>query len=214
MLVMRSRVVLNNTSRKLNIEEFRGFALVDDLAPVVFINGVDSKSAQMFTLAHELAHLWLGQEALSSASIAGDEDKKSERWCNAVAAETLVPFHEFTNQLVKNERLDVALPRLSKKFKVSTLVILRRLLDARQLSRGEYSQAYKAELENIPPTPESGGGNFYHSIPHKMSRNFLKALVISTLEGHTLYRDALRMLGLSKISTFMEIGRKVGVVTK
>ncbi len=130
-LVMVSGVVLSNNNRKLDPKEFRGFALSDALAPLIFINGSDSKSGQMFTLAHELAHLWVNSTGVSNASANPlNGFPREEVWCNSVAAELLVPLEVFLSELIQNESLAQAKTRLSKKFKVSTLVILRRLLDA------------------------------------------------------------------------------------
>ena len=210
-LVMCSGVVLNNTRRKLRPEEFRGFALVDSLAPLIFVNGADTKSAQMFTLAHELAHLWLGESALSSADIGGREGRDVERWCNWVAAELLVPLALFKEEFKRNEELSNALNRLARRFKVSTLVILRRMRDARYLSFPEYRQAYEAELERLLFISKSSGGNYYNSQPYKLSRRFASALIVSTLEGQTLYRDAMYMMGVKKKSTFDELAYKLGV---
>jgi Zn-dependent peptidase ImmA (M78 family) len=211
-MVMVTGVVLNNNTRHLDPQEFRGFALSDVLAPLVFINGADSKAAQMFTLAHELAHLWLGQTALSDVSAGTVSNNVTEVWCNEVAAELLVPMESFRVELMLDEPIAESLKRLARHFKVSSLVILRRLLDAGRIDRAGFFAAYNAELARLREIEArgTGGGDFYRTTAARVSKRFARALVESTLEGRTLFRDAFRMLGIAKTSTFNEFGRSLG----
>ena len=219
-LVMVSGIVMSNNHRRLDPAEFRGFALCDPLAPLIFVNGQDTKAAQVFTLAHELAHIWLGATALSNLGAApGAGFRREEVWCNAVAAELLVPLHALQSELQsdvrRNEPLPDALSRLARIFKVSTLVILRRLLDVGWLTREQFDTAWARENERLRKLVRAGGaggGDFHRTTVARVGRRFARALVVSTLEGQTLYRDAFRMLGVKKTETFDDLGREVGVM--
>lgn len=213
-LVMISGVVGSNNRRKLNPQEFRGFALVDQLAPLIFINGNDTKAAQMFTLAHELAHVWLGEGGVSNVrtvDIAVEE--QTESWCNRVAAELLVPLADLRKQYQPDESLALELKRLAKIYKVSTLVVLRRVYDLGAINDEVLSQTYSEELERLQKqtsTKKGSGGDFYRTLGVRVSNRFLRAVVSSTLEGQTLFRDTFKMLGIKKSSTFYKIAEKLG----
>jgi Zn-dependent peptidase ImmA (M78 family)/transcriptional regulator with XRE-family HTH domain len=210
-LVMCSGVVLNNNRRRLNPDEFRGFAITDNLAPLVFINGADSKAAQMFTLAHEFAHIWLGQSAVSDSQAVQQPGQDIEGWCNRVAAELLVPLSALRDAYDGTRELNEETNRLARQFKVSTLVILRRIHDARGMTREQFWKAYEEEVARLGEVARTSGGNFYLTQGARVSKRFARAIVVSTLEGQTLYRDAFRMLGISKLQTFHELGRSLGV---
>lgn len=213
-LVMVSGVVLNNTHRKLDPDEFRGFAIADALAPVVFVNGADTKSGQMFTLAHELVHIWAGQSALSNPQPRELHGDASEQWCNSVAAEILVPIAAMRAAFDRGAELHSEMQRLARLFKVSTLVILRRIYDIGALGRDAFWDAYDDELARLRNLSGSGtgGGNFHLTEAVRVSRRFARAIVASTVAGQTLYRDAFRMLGFSRMETFHEFGRSLGVL--
>jgi len=212
-LVMVSGVVGNNTHRKLDPAEFRGFALADPAAPLIFINGADSKSGQMFTLAHELAHLALGESALSNAEASTFPDQRTERWCDQVAAEILVPMADFRRELNAVEPLNEATARLARVFKVSTLVILRRLFEAGAIrNRETFWQAWRAEsdrLQEIVPAAATGG-DFYRTLGARVSRRFEYALVSSALAGRTSFTEAFRLLGCKRIATFDNLAQRLG----
>ncbi len=216
-LVMVSGVVGSNTRRKLNPAEFRGFALTDSLAPLVFVNGADTKAAQIFTLAHELAHIWMGESALSDTDLTTQATHQVERWCNGVAAEILVPLEALKSDFDDRANLTDELNRLARQFKSSTLVVLRRMHEAEFLNWDDYLRAYRAESERVRELASStgvsgGGGDFYNTQPTRVSKRFARSVIVSTLEGRTLYTEALQMLGVKKLATFNQMAERLGVM--
>ena len=214
-LVMINGVVGSDTHRALRPEEFRGFTLADDRAPIVFVNGADSKAAQIFTLFHEFAHVWLGGSALSDVALGVEGSPPDERWCNAVAAEVLMPTGavraEFDGDL-SAEGLDA----LARRFTVSTLVVLRRLADLGYLTRDQHRVRFEEEERRVlallaeAKKERSGGGDYYRVQPRRLSRQFARAVIASAREGGTSYRDAYKLLGTRKHSTFESLAERVG----
>ena len=212
-LVMSSGIVGTNTRRKLDPEEFRGFTLVDTLAPVIFINAADTVAGRIFTLAHELAHIWLGQSGVSNPQIHLFPDEAVERWCNRAAAEVLVPRAALLEAHRPARPPQEEAQRLARFFKVSTLVILRRLYEVGRLSEETFWQAYREERARVRAIERRAGpgGDFYRNLFARVSRPLVEAVVISTLEGYTLYRDAYRLLGIRSPEAFQKICRSLGV---
>lgn len=214
-LVMISGIVGANTHRKLDPAEFRGFALSDPMAPLVFVNGSDTKAAQIFTLVHELSHIWLGESALSDAQMAATVGNDHELWCNRVAAEVLLPLSTLRSEFGGNATTQ-ELDRLARFYRVSTLVVLKRLFDANYFGWDEYQDRYEAERARVmqilaQKQSTDGGGNYYYTQPIRLSRQFARAVIADTFEGGTAYRDAYRLLGTAKPQTFENLAAELGV---
>ena len=206
-LVMRSSVVGNATRRKLSSREFQGFALADAHAPLVFVNADDFKTAQVFTLVHELAHIWIGKSAISHIDPAKPREPENpvELFCNDVSAETLVPRREF-EQAWANTDLETLVGRLARHFWVSSLVILRRAYELDKVSRKEFFEHVELERKKIQKMRASGG-NYYRNIISRMGSRFTKAVLTETREGNLLLRDAARLLSL-KVPTLMKFSEQ------
>ncbi len=201
-LVLRSSVVGNNTHRPLSVDEFRGFVISDEIAPLIFLNGSDAKSAQIFTLAHELAHLWVGQSGISNPDYrrrAVDQTHEIERVCDSIAAQLLVPEHDFLAWWDANAPLQFNIDRLTQRYKVSRVVVLRRAYGLERISYDEY-QDYYLGLSG-PGTERGGGGNFYRNLLVRNSRTLATAVVGAVLQGRVSDQIGASLLNI-QIPTF------------
>lgn len=196
-----SRVGFSN-ARKLDPEEFRGFVLCDPYAPVVFVNSADSKSAQMFTLAHELAHVWLGRDGLFNLVNMMPSNESLERSCNRVAAEFLVPGYKLTQRWDEANSTHQPFQTMARWFKVSPVVAARRALDLKLITQSEFFQFYEEYREDWRRRKQElretkkGGGNFYRNQDVRLGRRFASLIVRAVREGRLLYREAHRLTDL------------------
>lgn len=212
-LVLRAGIVGSNTRRPLSVEEFRGFVITDSLAPLIFINGKDARAAQIFTLVHELAHLWMGQSGIDNPDLAHrdvERDDRVERLCNHVAAEVLVPEGSFLTDWKSNRSTVENVRTLSRQYRVSSLVILRRAFDLRKLGWQEYTTAYRDEIDRFQTRTTKGGGDYYSNLESRNSRHLIRTVLMEAFEGNLLYRDAASLLGV-KVDKLERVGEQLGV---
>ena len=204
-LVLRNGVVLNNPHRPLDVDEFRGFALADPYAPLIFINARDPVAAQIFTLAHELAHLWLGSSGISNPDLDTDDERhlqKVERLCNRIAAEFLVPADVFRQEWSIDRAVDENIEHLAKLFRVSQFVILYRarhlgLLD-RETFHTLWEERSEVAIEVMKKTrPKGQRGDFYRTLRVRNSPQFTRTLLLALLDGRVVQRDAAMLLNVS-----------------
>lgn len=196
-LVVVSGIVGNNTRRKLDPTEFRGFVLVDEYAPLVFVNGADGKAAQMFTLAHELAHVWFGSSAAFDLRELQPADDRTEQACNRVAAEFLVPAVELRQVWPSVTQEPEPFQAIARQFKVSDLVAARRALDLQLITTDDFHNFYRAYQERERRVAgQQEGGDFYATQNLRLGRRFAEAVVRAAKEGRLLYRQAYQLTGL------------------
>lgn len=214
-LVMMNGVVGNNTHRKLSTNEFRAFTLIDPYAPLIFINSADSSNGRLFSLLHELVHVWRGKNSFYNDEFGTSmPEGKEERFCNAVATEILVPRQMFMTKW--NELSGTAEERIAelhKYFVCSSFVLLRRGLECNLLSKEEYAGLTRLFEKRFREAQKSGvqcsGGDFYSTLRSRWDPNFVKALSSSAENGKTQYRDAYLMTNTTG-KTFAALAEAVG----
>jgi Zn-dependent peptidase ImmA (M78 family)/DNA-binding transcriptional regulator YiaG len=212
-LVMKNGIVGSNTHKPLDTNEFRGFAIYDKFAPLIFINSKDTVSAQTFTLIHEFVHLIIGESGVSLLDL-NHTDNEIELFCNELTAEILVPIKLLDIYWDKSVDFEEHYMELSNIFSVSTLVILNKLYGLGYINYSTYDTYVQVENEKfikyLTTKKKTAGGDFYKTLKTKNGTNFSNALVVSTLEGKTLYKEAATLLNTSS-SSINKFAQELGI---
>ncbi|PTQ50772.1 MULTISPECIES: ImmA/IrrE family metallo-endopeptidase [Hydrogenibacillus] len=208
-VVSVNSVVGTNNFRRLDPEEFRGFVLIDEYVPFIFVNGADAKAAQMFTLAHELAHIWIGKSAVFDLRDLEPADDPVERQCNRIAAEFLVPSEELKSYWPEARQEKSPLQAVARKFKVSEIVAARRALDLGLIDRETFFRFYRDSLgRERRAKREEDGGQYYYTQIRRLGRRFVETVVRAARAGDLLYHEAFRLTGIYG-DTFEKLAARV-----
>lgn len=214
--VFKNGVVNTNTKRILDVNEFRAFVLIDEYAPLIFINNNDSNTAQLFSLCHETVHIWLGEpELLNTFGYEVEANKKEiERFCNKVAGELLVPKEQI-NKLFNNDYSLNNVILISNKLKISPQVTLIALKQNLFLSTDEFDKLYIQILEYTEERPKkqkkNSGGNYYNTALSRLDNNFIALVNAKATSGDILYTEAFDLLNVKKGKTYDQIIEKAGI---
>ena len=197
-LVSFSGVVGNNVHRKLDPDEFQGFALVDEYAPLIFVNSADFMAAQMFTLAHELAHLFIAQSGISNLEDLQPPSDETEQFCNKATAEFLIPEEELRAFWPSARRTNDPYQTIARKFKVSSLVAARRALDLDLIDKDAFLLFYNRRVDRWrrDQQRQESGGHFWNTQKWRIGPRFASAIVRAVGEGRLPYREAYNLTGL------------------
>lgn len=217
-VVMMSGIVGKNPHRALDVDEFRAFAMVNKWAPLIFINAADSNGARLFSLLHETAHIWLGEDDLyNDRQNKIDGVSEIETICNAVAGELIVPTDIFLNKwdiADQGEDIHATIAELVKSFRCSEVVLARKALDYGKINQNIYYKVVNAAINHynqMKQNKESSGGNYYNTMGSRLDGCFVRALCESIQMGRTSYTEAFRLTNTTR-KTFSDVVQLFGGV--
>ncbi len=199
-IVMLSGIVGSNTHRPLSLDEFRAFTLIDEYAPLIFINSTDSRGGMLFSLFHEFTHIGIGMSSLFNANLEDSTFINShEVVCNAVTAEILVPISVFREKWQSTcSEINEKIQSIASYFKCSQSVIAWRALDCRYITSAEYRLLVSQARQITKSKPASSGGDYYKTQASRIDSKFLFALNASLQEGRTLHTEAFRLTNTNR----------------
>ena len=196
-----------NSHLSLELETVRGLCIAQKPLPVIVVNPKDSPYGRIFTIIHELAHITLGKSVIQNTGFRGHPDlNPTEVFCNQVAAEVLVPTDELLER-VNRHTIETDLPQISKHFRVSPEVIMRRLLTLGYISRQKYQAYRKSLIEQYKDSsaPTGGGAPYHNRLLNTAGENFTRTAFTAYYEQKITFADLAAALSRCDTKHLFEI---------
>ena len=196
-------------------KDISGFCLLDTDLPLIYLNNSTTKTRQIFSLLHELAHLLFNVSGISKfeASYVNrlpTAERRIEQFCNKVAAEILIPSDDFGQQIAgfpsNTESVqDHLYATLASRYGVSREAILRRLLDLDRVSQAFYEQKAKFWASQ---KKAGAGGDWYASQNTYLSERFAREVIGRHYRNQISVEQASEFLGI-KAKNFAGLEQRI-----
>lgn len=184
-------------------KDISGFCLIDSALPLVYLNNGTTKTRQTFSLLHELAHILFSVNGLSKFDSTYIErlptpERETERFCNAVAAEVLIPESDFADQVKRfplnaEHATEEQFSALAGRYGVSREAVLRRLLDRGRVGRVFYEQRAKFWAAQ---KKDATGGSWYSNQGAYISSRFAQEVISRHYRDQISLEHAADLLGI------------------
>jgi Zn-dependent peptidase ImmA (M78 family) len=155
----------------------------------------------VFSLFHELAHLLFHVNGISKfdptyITQLPPPERRIEQFCNALAAELLIPSADFDAQLHESDRMDErAVERLATRYSVSREAVFRRLLDKGLVTQVQYERK-AAEWAAQAAERRSSRGNYYATQATYLGERYLKLVFGRHYQGQLSLEQVADYLGV------------------
>lgn len=205
----------------LDVETFRGFALADDIAPLVVINDEDAETAWAFTLLHEVCHIWLGATGISGANVSAIV----EQFCNDVAGRFFLPTNEIhVLRELRGEEFDAMVRRINdfaEPRKVSSSMVAYKLYREGTIERAVWNSLmtfYRTqwllarEAQRERNRDREGGPNYYVVRRHRLGNALVSFTRRMLADNEWSPSKAAKVLGVKPSNVYRLVQSEMGVL--
>ena len=208
-IVERNNIIVAQVSG-VDIEEMKGLSIYFDSYPIIAINNKDYDRSKVFSLFHELAHIFRRSSSLCTIDMDEHSDQE-ETICDRIAAAALMPeeaFKQIANECITRIGAvnSICIDRIAGRFGVSTISALRRMHETKVISRklffdllGVITDEYNANIAYIEAARKGKNVPVFYHVKYLNQNGFLlpRTVLMAHASGKITHGEMCRALGVN-----------------